>query len=105
MTLRQIADSVPNAVRVGTAVIAVYSAGIATNAWAGRLSGLPDEMAALREEIKGLRGDFATVTLNARRIEEVEDAICTPEAIVAAGPDRDRRCYAILRSRPQPDAP
>ena len=112
MTLRQLSDAVPQTVKTATAVVAVFSAGAAFNASSARFSGLPTEVGALRDELTGLRADInslrddlALAATNARRVRDLEDALCAPDVIAVLGPDLDRRCYAILRGRPAPTAP
>lgn len=103
---RRALDALPTWFKTAGLIGAVFSGGmIAQEKWRVMEQG-PQDISAIREDLAAqsaqlaaIRADLALTTANALRISYMEDAICTDAAIGRIGPDRDRRCYAMLRGR------
>lgn len=90
--------AIPEWIRTGLAMGAVFSAGFGASVAVKAYSVAPEEVAALRsdvDELKALIKDRRLTETNTVRIELVEEALCAPEIIEIGGPVRERYCEVV----------
>lgn len=104
--LATVVQKIPVGVQILGAVIAIFLAGIGTKAALDEYIKAPEDLASMSEKITILESKidelttrFEVYSQQSRRMDFIEDTICSPTSIEGAGPDRDRRCYAMTQSR------